>query len=69
MPSTIDASSDAFVRALFDAPFDLSTGPLRNYDVSPDGQTFVFVRGASEAPWKQFDVALHWTPAPASEGK
>ena len=54
---------------LFDAPFDLSTGPLRNYDVSPDGQTFVFVSGASEAPWKQFDVALHWTPAPALEGK
>ncbi len=48
-------------RALFEAPFDLSTGPLRNYDVSPDGRSFVFVRGVSEAPWRQFDVALNWT--------
>jgi serine/threonine-protein kinase len=50
-------------RALFEAPFDLTTGPLRNYDVSPDGKTFVFVQGASEAPWRQFDLALNWTTA------
>jgi Tol biopolymer transport system component len=54
-------------RPLFDAPFVLSNGPFREYDVSADGKTFVFVQGASEAPWKQFEVALNWTPA--SEGR
>jgi Tol biopolymer transport system component len=61
MVETQPAFRAAAARLLFEAPFDLSTGPLRNYDVSPDGKSFIFVRGVSEAPWRQFDVALNWT--------
>ncbi|HKA35634.1 MAG TPA: hypothetical protein VKH43_02385 [Thermoanaerobaculia bacterium] len=48
-------------RSLFAVPFVLSNGHLREFDVSPDGKTFVFVRGPSEAPWRQFELVQNWT--------
>jgi len=36
--------SGGIARTLFDGQFELRTAPLRNYDVSRDGQRFVFVR-------------------------
>jgi Tol biopolymer transport system component len=48
-------------RVLFDAgPYDRGTIPLRNYDVTRDGQRFAFVTGVSGRDWKQIDVALDW---------
>ena len=48
-------------RELFDAgPYDRGSLPLRNFDVTRDGQTFVFVTGVSGREWKQVDVVLDW---------
>ena len=47
-------------RELFDLTFDRGSGPLREYDVTRDGETFVFVGGASERAWKQVDVVVNW---------
>jgi serine/threonine-protein kinase len=47
-------------RTLFDGQFDLRTMPLRNYDVSRDGQRFVFVKGGSELTTRELDVVLNW---------
>jgi len=48
------------LRELFDMTFDRGSGPLRNYDVSRDGQTFVFLTETSGRVWKQVDVVLDW---------
>jgi serine/threonine-protein kinase len=48
-------------RALFEGKFDLRTMPLRNYDVSRDGQRFVFVQGGSELTTREVDVVLNWS--------
>ena len=58
-------------RVLFEAPFELETAPLRNYDVSRDGRRFVFVRSGSESVWREIHVHLGWAAelarlAPAS---
>ena len=58
-------------RVLFEAPFEVETAPLRNYDVSRDGRRFVFVRGGSESVWREIHVNLGWAAelarlAPAS---
>jgi hypothetical protein len=34
----------------------------RNYDVSPDGNTFVVVRSEGAADADQFNVVLNWLP-------
>jgi eukaryotic-like serine/threonine-protein kinase len=47
-------------QTLFEGQFDLRTQPLRNYDVSRDGQRFVFVRGSSELTAREVDVVLNW---------
>ncbi|HUM01070.1 MAG TPA: protein kinase, partial [Thermoanaerobaculia bacterium] len=47
-------------RTLFEGQFELRTAPLRNYDVTRDGQRFVFVRGGSEVGAKEVDVVLDW---------
>ena len=46
---------------LFQVPYDRGSGPLRNYDVTRDGQTFVFVGGTSPRAWKRIDVEAGWT--------
>jgi hypothetical protein len=48
-------------RTLFEGQFDLRTVPLRNYDVSRDGQRFVFVRGTSDLTSREIDVVLNWS--------
>ena len=48
-------------RTLFEGQFDLRTVPLRNYDVSRDGQRFVFVKGTSELTAREVDVVLNWS--------
>ena len=48
------------LRELFDMTFDRGSIPLRNYDVSRDGQTFVFMTETSGRVWKQVDVVLDW---------
>jgi len=48
-------------RTLFDGQFDLRTMPLRNYDVSRDGQRFVFIKGGSELTTRDVDVVLNWS--------
>jgi serine/threonine-protein kinase len=48
-------------RTLFEGQFDIRTVPLRNYDVSRDGQRFVFVRGSSELTAREVDVILNWS--------
>ena len=60
------------IRELFDAgPYDRGSLPLRNFDVTRDGQTFVFVTGVSGRDWRQVNVSLDWAAelsrlAPAS---
>ncbi|HEY6930111.1 MAG TPA: hypothetical protein VJA66_10580, partial [Thermoanaerobaculia bacterium] len=49
------------LRVLFEVPYDRGTIPLRNFDVTRDGQTFVFVTGTSGREWRQVNVALGWT--------
>jgi len=51
------------IRELFEIPYDVGTQPLREYDVTRDGNTFVFVAGYSGRDWRQVDVALHWAAA------
>ena len=48
------------LRELFDMTFDRGSIPLRNYDVTRDGQTFVFMTETSGRVWKQVDVVLDW---------
>ncbi|MGH9444053.1 MAG: hypothetical protein ACRD16_17455, partial [Thermoanaerobaculia bacterium] len=48
-------------RELFAGPFSLRTAPLTNYDVSPDGQTFLMIRPAGNAGVnRQMQVLLHF---------
>jgi hypothetical protein len=48
------------VREVFQAAYDRGPDPLRNYDVTRDGETFVFVTGISGREWSQINVALDW---------
>ena len=48
-------------KTLFEGQFDLRTVPLRNYDVSRDGQRFVFVKGTSELTAREVDVVTNWS--------
>ena len=49
------------IRELFEIPYDLGTQPLREYDVTRDGNTFVFITGYAGRDWRRVDVALSWT--------
>ena len=52
------------IRELFDAgPYDRGSLPLRNFDVTRDGQTFVFVTGLAGRDWRQVNVVLDWASA------
>jgi Tol biopolymer transport system component len=48
-------------RVLFSGSYDTRTAPVDNFDVSPDGQTFLMIRreGVSQAA-SQIDVLLHF---------
>ena len=48
-------------RELFEFRYDRGSGPLRSYDVTRDGQTFVFVGGASPRAWRHIDVMTDWS--------
>jgi hypothetical protein len=48
-------------RELFETPYDRGSMPLRNYDVTRDGQTFVFVRESSGRTRKLVNVVLNWS--------
>jgi eukaryotic-like serine/threonine-protein kinase len=48
------------LRELFEMSFDRGSIPLRNFDVTRDGQTFVFMTETSGRLWKQVDVVLDW---------
>ncbi len=47
---------------LFETPSSTNAGPFVNYDVAPDGQTFVFVQPLPEADLRlrQINVVLNW---------
>jgi len=48
------------VREIFDLTYDKGSQPLREYDVTRDGNTFVFIRGYAGRDWRQVNVALGW---------
>jgi serine/threonine-protein kinase len=48
-------------RVLFEMLYDRGTEPLREFDVTRDGQTFVFVGDAGAPVRRQVDVTLDWT--------
>ncbi len=48
-------------RDLFETPYDRGAMPFRNYDVTRDGQTFVFVRDASGRVRTRINVVLNWS--------
>jgi len=35
-------------------------GVVPNYDVSPDDQSFVMIRGERRRPWMRIHVVLNW---------
>ena len=48
-------------RLLFEGSYKYSTIALvSNYDISPDGQLFVMVKGAEDQEAKQINVGLNW---------
>jgi Tol biopolymer transport system component len=52
MAVTVESSAEfkpGLPEVLFEAPF-VTTGPIRGYDVSPDGQRFIVIRGIDEPP-------------------
>ena len=54
-------------RELFETPYAGGEMPLRNYDVTRDGQTFVFVRDPSGRTRKLVHVVLNWSSGLARE--
>jgi Tol biopolymer transport system component len=48
-------------RELFETSYEAGSMPLRNYDVTRDGQTFVFVRDASGRTRKLVHIVLNWS--------
>lgn len=59
--STSPSFHAGVLRELFDLNYDRGSGPLREYDVTRDGQTFVFVGGTGGDARKQIDVVTDWT--------
>jgi serine/threonine-protein kinase len=48
-------------RELFESAYDRSEMPLRDFDVTRDGKTFVFITGGSGRARKQVNVVLGWS--------
>jgi serine/threonine-protein kinase len=55
--ATIPTFAPGRPRQLFEFPFDRFIGAERDYDVTPDGRSFIFVRPQSPAP-RQIDLVL-----------
>ena len=62
--STEQAFSVEAPRPLFEGEFVLDNatggGGNPNYDISPDGESFVFVESESDAPREQLNVVINW---------
>jgi Tol biopolymer transport system component len=48
-------------RKLFEGPYTRSTALWPNYDVSPDGQRFLMVKGSPRMPATHINVVLDWS--------
>jgi Tol biopolymer transport system component len=48
-------------RRLFERPYNRTNGFWPNYDVSPDGQRLLMVKGSMPEAPKQINVVLNWT--------
>jgi Tol biopolymer transport system component/DNA-binding winged helix-turn-helix (wHTH) protein len=46
-------------KMLFEGEYAFA-GHLANYDVTPDGNGFVMIRGEQKSPWMQLNVVLNW---------
>jgi dipeptidyl aminopeptidase/acylaminoacyl peptidase len=49
-------------KRLFEQPFKRSNALWSNYDVTPDGRRFLFVKGGPQGVLSHFNVVLNWTP-------
>ncbi len=59
--TTQPAFSAGKPRLLFDGAYVLSPVTLANYDVSPDGQRFLMLKGSEQAQaLTQINVVLNW---------
>jgi hypothetical protein len=48
-------------RMLFEGPYELPPVPIANYDVSPDGQSFLMLKPSEQADAPtQINVVLNW---------
>ena len=47
-------------RKLFEGPYNRSNAFWPNYDVSPDGQRFLMVKGSPPLPATRINVVLNW---------
>jgi eukaryotic-like serine/threonine-protein kinase len=54
-------------QTLFEFPYDPGSLPLREFDVTRDGQTFVFVGSDSGTPLSSVDVIVGWSSALARQ--
>jgi Tol biopolymer transport system component len=54
-------------RLLFEMQYVIHTAPLSPYDVSSDGQRFVFMKGEQTEYLRQIDVVLNWADGLAHE--
>ena len=54
-------------QTLFEFPYDAGTLPLREFDVTRDGHSFVFVGNDTGTPWSSVNVLVGWTSALARQ--
>jgi hypothetical protein len=47
-------------RKLFEGPYSRSPAFWPNYDVTPDGQRFLMVKGSPPIPATRINVVLNW---------
>jgi hypothetical protein len=47
-------------RKLFERPYNRSSAFWPNYDVTPDGQRFLMVKGSPRTPATRINVVLNW---------
>jgi hypothetical protein len=47
-------------RILFESRFSQNPAHIQNYDMSPDGERFVMVKGADEPRQVEIHVVLNW---------
>ncbi len=48
-------------RSLFEKPYNRTNGFWSNYDVTPDGQRLLMVKGAAQEAPRHINVVLNWT--------